>query len=68
MPKYLVYLNICNLSLLDDALAPLIDNADIEEYYTLTEDGAPILFERGMVSDPDFCNGLAIRCANITEE
>jgi hypothetical protein len=68
MPRYLVYMDISDLSLLDDALAPLIDNHSIDEYYALTEDGAPIVFEPGMVSAPDFCNGLALRCAGITEE
>jgi hypothetical protein len=68
MPRYLVYLDISDLSLLDDALAPLVDAQSINEYFTLTEDGAPIVFEPGMVGDPDFCNGLALRCAGITEE
>ena len=41
---------------------------DVDEYFTLTVDGAPIVFDDHMVSDPDKCNGLALRCAGITEE
>jgi hypothetical protein len=68
MPRYLVYLDISDLRLLDNALGDLVDNGDINEYYTLTEDGEPLYFEHGMVGDPEFCNGLAMRCAGITEE
>ena len=68
MPKYLIYVDAASKSIIDDAFEKSIENFDIDEYFTLTEDGAPIVFEPGMVSDPDFCNGLAIRCAGITEE
>jgi hypothetical protein len=68
MPKYLVYLDISQLRLLDDALGDLVDSGEINEYFTLTEDGEPLYFEHGMVGDPEFCNGLAMRCAGITEE
>lgn len=68
MPRYLVYIDASTKSVLDDALGHCLDNGTVDEYFTLTEDGEPILFEKGMVGDPDFCNGLAIRCAGITEE
>lgn len=68
MPKYLIYVDAANKAVIDDAFEKALDSLDVEEYYTLTEDGAPILFEPGMVSSPEFCNGLAIRCAGITEE
>jgi len=68
MPRYLVYIDCADKSVIDDAFENGLDNGNIDEYYTLTEDGAPIVFEDGMVSAPDFCNGLAIRCAGITEE
>jgi hypothetical protein len=67
MSKYLIYVD-GDLSKISDKLGELVDSGDIDEYFTLTEDGAPIVFEPGMVGDPDFCNGLAIRCAGITEE
>jgi hypothetical protein len=68
MPRYLVYIDCADRSIIDDAFEKGLDNCDIDEYYTLTEDGAPIVFEDGEVSCPEFCNGLAIRCAGITEE
>jgi len=68
MPKYLVFVDCADKSVIDDAFEHSIDNGDTDEYYTLTEDGSPIVFEHGQVSDIDFCNGLAIRCAGITEE
>jgi hypothetical protein len=68
MPRFLIYVDAASMSVIDDAFEKAIDNCDIDEYFTLTEDGAPIVFEPGMVSDPDFCNGIAIRCAGITEE
>jgi hypothetical protein len=67
MSRYLIYVD-GDLSKISDKLGELVDSGDVDEYFTLTEDGAPIVFEPGMVSDPDFCNGLAIRCAGITEE
>jgi hypothetical protein len=68
MPRILVYIDIDKISSLDDALGPLVDNHSINEYFTLTEDGAPIAFDASMVGDPEFCNGMALRCAGITEE
>lgn len=68
MPKYLIYIDINDLNKIDDVLAPLVDNYSINEYFTLTEDGQPIVFDKTMVGDPDFCNGMAMRCAGITEE
>ena len=67
MSRYLIYVD-GDLSKISDKLGELVDSGDVDEYFTLTEDGAPIVFQPGMVSDPDFCNGLAIRCAGITEE
>ena len=68
MSKYLVFIDVNDLSILDDALAPYIDNGQINEYFTLTENGEPIMFDKSMVGDPNYCNGMAIRCARITEE
>ena len=68
MSRFLIYIDVEDLSIIDDLLAPGVDDYSINEYFTLTEDGAPIVFEHGMVSDPEFCNGLALRCAGITEE
>jgi hypothetical protein len=68
MPRYLVFIDAADISAIDTALSSGLDNCSIDEYFTLTEDGAPIVFEPGMVGDPDFCNGLALRCAGITEE
>jgi hypothetical protein len=67
MSRYLIYVD-GNLDKIGDALGELVDDGDIDEYFTLTEDGKPIVFEDGMVGDPEFCNALAIRCAGITEE
>ena len=67
MSRYLIYID-GDLSKICDKLGDLVDSMDIDEYFTLTEDGEPIVFEKGMVGDPDFCNGLALRCAGITEE
>ena len=68
MSRFLIYIDVEDLSIIDDLLATGVDDYSINEYFTLTEDGAPIIFEQGTVSDPDFCNGMAIRCAGITEE
>ncbi len=66
--RYLIYVDADNLHTIGDLLSIGVDNGSIDEFFTLTEDGAPIVFEDGMVGDPDFCNGLAMRCAGITEE
>ena len=68
MPRYLVYIDATDIDTVGDLLAVGIDGGSVDEFYTLTEDGAPIVFEDGEVSCPEFCNGLAIRCAGITEE
>jgi hypothetical protein len=67
MSRYLIYID-GDLSKICDKLGDLVDSMDVDEYFTLTEDGEPIVFEKGMVGDPDFCNGIALRCAGITEE
>lgn len=66
--RYLIYVDTNDLGAVGDKLGDLVDDGIVDEYFTLTEDGEPIVFEDGMVGDPDFCNGLAIRCAGITEE
>jgi hypothetical protein len=68
MPRFLVYVNAEDIHVIDDAFEQFVDGYAIEEYFTLTEDGRPIVFETGMVGDPDFCNSMANRCAGITEE
>ena len=68
MPRYLVYIDASSKHILDECFDEALETGDVQEYYTLTEDGAPILFEAGQVSAPEFCNGLAIHCAGITEE
>lgn len=67
MSRYLIYVD-GDLDKISDALGELVDDGFVDEFYTLTEDGKPIVFEDGEVSCPEFCNGLAIRCAGITEE
>ena len=67
MSKFLVYVDADSIDAISEAFDQL-DAGAIEEYFTLTEDGAPIVFDEQMVSNPDRCNGLAIRCAGITEE
>ena len=67
MSRYLIYVD-GDLGKIGDKLGELVDSGDVDEFFTLTEDGEPIVFEPGMVGDPEFCNGLAIRCAGITEE
>ena len=68
MPRYLIYVDAGSLNAVGDLLSIGVDDGSIDEFFTLTEDGQPIVFEPGMVSDPEFCNGLALRCAGITEE
>ena len=67
MPRFLVYVDADSLDVIDEAFQQ-VDPGYVDEYFTLTVDGAPIVFDDHMVSDPDKCNGLALRCAGITEE
>ena len=67
MNRYLIYIQ-GDLPAIGNKLSELVDSGDVDEFFTLTENGQPIVFEPGMVGDPDFCNGLALRCAGITEE
>ena len=67
MPRFLIYVDADSIDAIGEAFDQL-DAGAVEEYFTLTEDGAPIVFDEQMVSNPEFCNGLAIRCAGITEE
>lgn len=68
MPRFLIYIDCADKSIIDEAFSNGIDNRSIDEYYTLTEDGQPIVFEDGQVSNPEWCNGIALRCGGITEE
>lgn len=67
MPRFLVYVDADSLDVIDEAFQQ-IDVGYVDEYFTLTQDGSPIVFDDHMVSNPDRCNGMAIRCAGITEE
>ena len=67
MPRFLVYVDADSIDAISEAFDRL-DGGAIQEYFTLTEDGQPIVFEEGQVSNPDWCNGIAIRCGGITEE
>ena len=67
MKRYLIYIQ-GDLPAIGNKLSELVDLGEVDEFFTLTENGQPIVFEPGMVGDPDFCNGLALRCAGITEE
>jgi hypothetical protein len=66
--KVLLLLDIDDLNTIDDLLGIGVDDHRVNEYFTLTIDGSPILFDHSMVGDPDYCNSMAIRCAGITEE
>jgi hypothetical protein len=67
MPKFLIYVDADSLDVIDEAFQQ-VDAGYVEEYFTLTVDGSPIVFDDHMVSNPDRCNGMAIRCAGITEK
>jgi hypothetical protein len=67
MPRFLVYVDADSLDVIDEAFQQ-VDDGYLEEYFTLTKDGKPIVFDDHMVSNPDKCNDMAIRCAGITEE
>jgi hypothetical protein len=67
MPRYLVYVDAVDKGVIDEAFDSL-DIGSVEEYITLTENGSPIVFDNTMVSNPEWCNGTAIKCAGITEE
>ena len=67
MPRYLVYVDADSIDVIDEAFQQ-IDAGYLDEYFTLTKDGKPIVFDDHMVSNPDKCNDMAIRCAGITEE
>jgi hypothetical protein len=67
MPRFLVYVDVDSADVIDEAFQQ-VDAGYVEEYFTLTKDGKPIVFDDHMVSNPDKCNDMAIRCAGITEE
>jgi hypothetical protein len=67
MPRFLVYVDADSADVIDEAFQQ-VDAGYVEEYFTLTKDGKPIVFDDHMVSNPDKCNDMAIRCAGITEE
>jgi hypothetical protein len=66
--KILVYVECGSLDDLDETLGGGVDDGTIEKYAALTVDGAPIAYEAGQDSAPDFLSGMAIRCAGITDE
>jgi hypothetical protein len=66
MPRFLVYVDADSVDVIDEAFQQ-VDAGYVEEYFTLTKDGKPIAFDDHMVSNPDKCNDMAIRCAGITE-
>ena len=67
MPRFLVYVDADSIDVIDEAFQQ-VDAGYVEEYFTLTKDGKPIVFDDHMVSNPDRCNGMASRAAGITEE
>ena len=67
MPRFLVYVDADSVDAISEAFDQL-DAGAIEEYFTLTNDGKPILFDDFMVSNSDWCNKLANKCANLTEK
>ncbi len=72
MPRFLVYVDADSIDVIDEAFQQVDATHGfagyVEEYFTLTKDGKPIVFDDHMVSNPDKCNDMAIRCAGITEE
>ena len=66
--KILVYVECGSLDDLDQTLGEGVESGIIEKYAALTVDGAPIVYDSGSDSAPDFLSGMAIRCAGVTEE
>lgn len=67
MPRFLVYVDADSLAVIDEVFQQ-VDDGYLDEYFTLTKDGKPIVFDDHMVSNPDKCNDMASRCAGITEK
>jgi len=65
--RYLVYIECESLDTLDDILGSAVDNYTVEKYATLTIDGAPILYEEGQDSAPEYLSAMAMACCGITE-
>ncbi len=66
MPRFLVYVDADSIDTISEAFDQL-DAGYVEEYFTLTQDGKPIVFEAGQVSNPEWCNRIAKRCKGIAE-
>lgn len=66
MPRYLVYVDADSVESISAAFDQL-DNGYVDEYITLTENGVPFVFDEMMVSNPNKCNKLAVRCAGIVK-
>ena len=66
--RVLIYADIDSPDTLDDLFGAGLDDGRIDKYALLTIDGAPVLYEDGQDSAPDFLSGMAIRCGGITEE
>lgn len=65
MARMLVFIE-GSIDALDEVLGDAIDRAMVEEYAVLTLDGLPQNYLFGEVSDPDWYNAMAQRCAGVT--
>jgi len=65
--RVLVYVEIGSLEALDDILGDAVDNSTVEKYAALTVDGAPILYEQGQDSAPEYLSTMAMACCGVTE-
>jgi hypothetical protein len=68
MSRYLIYVDAIDLHTIDDLLSVGVDNYTITEYFTLTEDGKPMIVDKTVCGGYVWENYMANRCANITEE
>lgn len=65
--RTLVYIEVESLDVLDEVLGTAVDDNAVEKYAVLTVDGAPILYEQGQDSAPEYLSAMALSCLGITE-
>ena len=65
--RLLVYVEIESIEALDNILDPAVSGNTVHKYAVLTVDGAPILYEEGQDSAPEYLSVMAMGCCGITE-
>lgn len=68
MKQYLIYVECGSIDNVINTLGEGIDTGEIEKYAVITDNGAPVTYERGEDSAWDYLSAMAKKCEGVTSE